>query len=66
MAAPKPSEFNAVVVLPTDNLAVAMVKVFIRFPVLFCRWYVTVFQANGTFTTEFQRKLCDACAKEET
>lgn len=58
--APLPSEFAAVVVESTDTLAVAFVKVFIRFPVLLYRWYSAWFQIDGSFTTEFKAKLCAA------
>jgi len=65
---PKPSEFAAVVVEPTDTLAVAFVKVFIRFPVLLLRWYMAWYNADGSFTTEFKTKLCAGWADcpEET
>lgn len=58
VTAPKPSEFFAVVVQPTDTLAAAFVKVFIRFPVLLLRFWSAIYQADGTFTPEFRSKLC--------
>jgi len=65
MAAPTRKDFLAVVVLPTDSLALGMVKAFIRFPVLFLRWYVMVWDESGAFTPTFQRKLCDACPNKD-
>ena len=60
--APRPSEFAAVVVESTDTIAVAFVKVFIRFPVLLYRWYASWFNADGTMTSELKAKLCAAWA----
>jgi hypothetical protein len=60
--APKPSEFAAVVVESTDTIAVAFVKVFIRFPVLLYRWYLSWYNPDGTPTIEFKAKLCAAWA----
>ena len=59
---PLPAEFDQVVVNPTDTLAVAFVKVFIRFPVLLYRWYRSWYQLNGEFQPEFREKLCAALA----
>ena len=63
--APAPSEFRALVVESTDTLAVAFVKVFIRFPVLLYRWFITWIAADGTLTPEFKAKICAACPEEE-
>lgn len=49
------------VVEPTDKLHVAFVKVFIRFPVLLLRWFLSWYNADGTFTQEFKDKVCEAC-----
>lgn len=61
MAAPLPAEFKELIVKPTDLLRDAQVKAFVRFPVLFARWYRSVFNEDGTFTEEFKAKLCEAC-----
>jgi len=62
---PKPSEFKAVIVLPTDTLPQAFVKVFLRFPVLFLRWFKSVYNDDGTYTDDFKQRVCNSCPTED-
>lgn len=61
----KPSEIKAVVVESTDSLAVALVKVFVRFPVLMARVFMWSLNEDGTFSAELKAILCAACPEEE-
>ena len=58
----KPSDFRAVIVEPDDNLGVAFVKAFLKFPVLVYRWVKFEHRPDGTFTDEYEDMLCQACS----
>jgi len=66
MASPVlPSDFEEVLVLPDDTLRIALVKAFIRFPVLVYRYYKWKYGGTGQFTEEYQNALCAiACPKK--
>jgi hypothetical protein len=62
----RPSDFHAVVVLADDSLATAIVKTYIRLPILLYKLFKYMFNADGTFTAEFQEDLCDLdCATDD-
>lgn len=65
MAQPRPSEFAALIVQPADKPAQALIKVFIRLPVLLTRWLYAVYLDTGEFTPEFKQKICAACPTVE-
>lgn len=56
-----PSEIKAILPLPEDDLCTAFIKTFIKFPILFLRWYTWAYRANGTFTDEYKAWLCSSC-----
>lgn len=62
----KPSELKQVVVESTDTLAVAFVKVFIRFPVLMARIFIWALNDDGTFSAALKALICSACPDEGT
>lgn len=53
-----PSEFQAVIPISTDTLCQALVKVCIKFPILFWNWYSYAFIDGGSFATGFASDLC--------
>lgn len=62
----KPSQFEAVVVQPEDDLCTAFVKAFIRFPILLWLWFKYVYRYDGKFSAEFEQDLCNACPEESS
>lgn len=56
-----PSELEAVIVLPTDTLAVAIVKTYVRLPVLVYRFFSWAVLSDGTLSAEAEAWLCEGC-----
>lgn len=59
----KPSEFKAVIPTADDTVAQAIVKVFIRFPILFYRWFSYTYRADMTFSDEVKAALCKVASE---
>lgn len=57
----KPSEVQEVVVLATDSICTGFVKTFIRFPVIFYKWYKWAYNADGSISDEYKQVICTAC-----
>lgn len=56
-----PSELEAVIVLPTDTMAVAIVKTYVRLPVLVYRFLSWALLSDGTPSGEFENWICEGC-----
>jgi len=64
MAAPVTnSEFEALIIEPDDSLATAIVKVFVKLPVLVYKIMRYFFNLDGTISPEFEADICAAKAE---
>lgn len=62
----RPSDFEALIVQPSDSLATGIIKTFIRLPALFYRLVAYLFTADGEISPEFEEDLCGlGCADNE-
>jgi len=62
-----PSEIKAVIPKQDDLLWDAIVKAFIKLPLLLYRWYRYEYKSDGNFTDAYAKQLCDAlkeCPKD--
>lgn len=61
MASPVlPSDALEVVIQPDDSLCAALVKLLIRWPILFYKYTKYKYAFDGSFTTEFANEMCEA------
>ena len=58
-----PSEIKAIIPRPDENLCSALVKVFLKFPVLVYRWFRYEYKQDGNFTDEYAAKICASLAE---
>lgn len=54
-------EVYEIVVQPTDSLGTAIVKTYVRLPVLMYRLWKWMFTAEGDITGEFATWICAGC-----
>lgn len=54
-------EFESLIVQPEDSLGTAIVKTYVRLPVLLLKLWRWMMNADGTITTEFRDWLCAGC-----
>lgn len=58
----KPPDFFSLIVQPEDDLCTMMKKAFLQFPVKLYQWFKYWHMPDGTFTSNFKRDVCEACA----
>jgi len=60
MASPVlPADALEVVIQPDDSLCTALVKLLIRWPILFYQYTKYKYNESGSFTPEFSTEMCE-------
>lgn len=63
MASPvKPSDFQALVPKPGDKVADAMLNMELKLSLKWYQFFSYMYNEDGTFTTAYQRDICDLLA----
>lgn len=63
----RPSDFEQTIVLADDSVGTAIVKTFIRMPILFFRMIAYMFTANGSLSDAFKEQICNlSCAGDDS
>ena len=61
-----PSQFEQLIVQPNDTLAQAILKTFVKLPVLLYKLTVWMFNSDGSLSAAFRADICSVTCPDTT